>query len=159
MNSNNNNTNSNSNDNNHNGNHFVRPGPWSAFVYVLMIVLISYCHILVNNPKLLPCCADSVPVTDHLRWCADFVSMTARLLWCADYVSVADRLHGCADSDASPQIHNLNNIYRQFEDFPNLDAHYSNHNSFSIFQMINFEQFPTIQCLLLLSCFFDFLNP
>jgi L-lactate permease len=48
----NNNKNSNSNNNNRNNNHTnnnsndcVRPGPWSAFVYVSIIVLISYCHV------------------------------------------------------------------------------------------------------------------
>jgi hypothetical protein len=27
----------------------VCPGPWSAFVYVLIVVLISYCHIVINT--------------------------------------------------------------------------------------------------------------
>jgi hypothetical protein len=51
--SNNNNTTSDNNDNNSNNTddnrNFVRPGPWSAFVYVLIIVLISYCHMCSNT--------------------------------------------------------------------------------------------------------------
>jgi hypothetical protein len=52
MNSSNNNTNSNNtnsndtNNTNDNSNNFVRPGPWSAFEYVLILVLISYCHVI-----------------------------------------------------------------------------------------------------------------